>query len=503
MNQELICYNTDGSRIIGNALKVVFPENVGEVKKVIFNNQNIVPRGSGSNFVGGCIPNNSIVVDMKKMNKVSFENGKVYAESGVTMKELNEKLKSINLEFPVFSNEERTIGGMIAMNSNGYLGRYGNIKDWIEEVELVNGKGEIVKIGKTDLSDICGMEGTTGIITKARLKTIYLQKRSASIFQAETLEDIWSIARRLKQQEDVVMLRFYSKSVSKLMGFSEKYHLFVGFNSEKGKIKGEDYNNILKTIKKEYYYLSAQGYYDAEDVKFFFDKIKEFVSYLDELKVLYFSDLSSSSVYIFFIDGINKKNVLKMIQKMGGRPGSYGIGIKRKNILDNIQKKIIQRIKSRHDPYGKINQGKLIDFVTGAKEKNWSKRETNNEVKEERSIEKDTGKIKEIYSEEGFVEEKLENSKEDLKIEKKLIEKNDELIENEDLIKEPAIKYEEFEIVTESGAGKVKISDNLQRKAIISESEKDLINKIMFNKLDNPKKNTEKKESKNIQNNDD
>ncbi|MEK6872631.1 MAG: FAD-binding oxidoreductase [Nanoarchaeota archaeon] len=500
MNQELICYNTDGSRIIGNALKVVFPENVEEIKKVVFNNQNIVPRGSGSNFVGSCVPNNSVVIDMKKMNKVSFENGKVYAESGVTMKELNEKLKSVDFEFPVFSNEERTIGGMIAMNSNGYLGRYGNIKEWIEEIELVNGKGEVVKIGKADLSDVCGMEGITGIITKARLKAIYLQKRSASIFQAETLEDIWSIARRLKLQEDVVMLRFYSKSVSKLMGFSQKYHLFVGFNSERGKIKGEDYNNILKNIKKEYYYLSAQGYYDTDDVKFFFDKIKGFVSFLEELKVLYFSDLSSGSIYLFFIEqDINKQNVLKMIQRMGGRPGSYGTGIKRKNILDNIQKKIIQRIKSRYDPHGKLNQGKLIDFLAGAKEKNWFKKEINNEVKEERSIEEDAGKMEDNYSREGFVEEKLEKSKEDLEIEKKEIEKkNEELIERkEELMKEPAIKYKEFEIVTEPGAGKVKISDNLRRKAIISENEKELINKIMFNKLDNKEDSKKEQENKN------
>lgn len=499
MNQELTCYNTDGSRIIGSALKVVFPENVEEVKKVVFNNHNIVPRGSGSNFVGGCIPNNSVVIDIKKMNKVSFENGKVYAESGVTMKELNEKLKSIDFEFPVFSNEERTIGGMIAMNSNGYFGRYGDIKEWIEEIELVNGKGEVVKIGKADLSDVCGMEGITGIITKARLKAINLKKRSASIFQAETLEDIWSIARRLKQQEDVVMLRFYSKSVSKLMGFSEKYHLFVGFNSERGKIKGEDYNHILKTIKREYYYLSAKGYYDTEDVKFFFDKIKEFGPFLEELKVLYFSDLFSGVVYIFFIDDTNKQNVLNMIQRMGGRPGSYGIGIKRKSILDNIQKKIIQRIKSRYDPYGKLNQGKLIDFVVGAKEKSWFKKEIGNEIKEERSIEEDVSKMEDNYSGEGFVEEKLESSKEDLEIEKKLIEKNEELMEKkEEFMKEPAIKYKEIEIITESGAGKVKISDNLQRKAVISENEKELIDKIMFNKLgDNKEDNKKEQENKN------
>jgi len=108
---ELVCYNTDGSGMLGKASDVVFPKNVKEVQNAIIGSDDIVPRGSGSNIVGACIPNNSVVVDMKKMNKISFDHktGTVYVEAGTTIKELNEKLKAVGYEFPILG--EGTIGG--------------------------------------------------------------------------------------------------------------------------------------------------------------------------------------------------------------------------------------------------------------------------------------------------------------------------------------------------------------------------------------------------------
>ena len=54
-NYELICYGTDGSNIKGEASNVFFPETIAEIKKIVFDSQNIVIRGMGSNVVGGCI----------------------------------------------------------------------------------------------------------------------------------------------------------------------------------------------------------------------------------------------------------------------------------------------------------------------------------------------------------------------------------------------------------------------------------------------------------------
>src|SRR4030042_2386019 len=190
--KEMVCYNTDASRLIGNTKSVFFPKTVKEVQKIIKTSKlDIIPRGAGSEKVGGVIPNNSVVVDMSKMNKASNFNllkRTVCVEAGITIRELNEKLNKMGFEFPIQTNNQgiSSIGGMIALNQIGNREmKYGKMKDWVEEIEFVDGRGEIRKIGKSEIVDVCGMEGITGIIISAVLKIFPKIKRSISIFQSE------------------------------------------------------------------------------------------------------------------------------------------------------------------------------------------------------------------------------------------------------------------------------------------------------------------------------
>ena len=367
---ELICYNTDDSGMFGEASRVVFPKDVQDVIKIVFDSQDLVPRGLGSNIVGGCVPSNSVVVDMKNMNNINFDfkSKIVCVEAGVTIKELNEKLKPIGYEFPIICNG--TIGGIIAINKPSLMGAYGNIKEWIEEIEFVNGRGELTKFGKADIGEICGLEGITGIITSAKLRVIPIVKRSASIFQSNDLEEVFIVARRLRLEKHIVMLRFYSPYFSKLLGFPEKYHIIVGFDNEDGKIKDNGYIELFNKIRKDYYKLYKENYRDSEDPKFLFEKVKEFILFLDNFNVPYSGDLNLGIIYPFFNDDLKKQEVVKMIDRMNGRPGSYGIGLKRKKRIDNLQKKIIRRIKLRHDPFLKLNKGKLIDIEDSSTNEN-------------------------------------------------------------------------------------------------------------------------------------
>ena len=367
---ELVCYNTDDSGMFGEASRVVFPRDVEDVIKIVFDSQDLVPRGLGSNVVGGCVPSNSVVVDMKNMNEINFDfkSEIVCVGPGVTIKELNEKLKQINYEFPIICNG--TIGGIVAMNRPGLMGGYGNIKEWIEEIEFVNGRGELTKFGKAEIGEVCGLEGITGIITKIKLKVIPLVERSASIFQSNDIEEVFVVAKRLRLEKDIVMLRFYSPYFSKLLGFPEKYHIIVGFDNEHGKIKDNEYIELFNKIRKDYYKLYKEDYRDSEDPKFLFEKVKEFVLFLDKFNVPYSGDLNLGIIYPFFNDDLKKQEVVKMIDRMNGRPGSYGIGLKRKKRIDNLQKKIIRRIKLRHDPFLKLNKGKLIDIEDSSTDEN-------------------------------------------------------------------------------------------------------------------------------------
>tara|TARA_Y100000310_G_scaffold162257_1_gene162251 strand:+ start:7104 stop:8855 length:1752 start_codon:yes stop_codon:yes gene_type:complete len=428
--KEIVCYNTDASRLVGKAKKVVFPKTIGEVQKLVQTSEvDIVPRGAGSGVMGGVIPDNSIVVDMSKMDKVSnFDllNKVVHVEAGITIKELNEKLAKIGFEFPIQPNKQRisSIGGMIAMNAVGNRSmRYGLMKDWIEEIEFVNGRGELMKTSKSDLMDICGREGITGIVVAATLKIIPKIKRSASLFQSDSLEEILSIIRRLKLEKDLCLLNLFPPEVSLLLGFPEKYHLLIEFDSDRGKIRGEEYKVMSELNDKVFYTLQGEGYYDIEDGKFFFDKVENFILFLEENKIPYLGKIGIGIIYAFFKDEDKekKKKTIKTIDRMGGKPGEYGIGLKRKHINDSFETKIIQRVKLRHDPFGKINKNKVIYFDSKEKIK-----EPDFEPKEK--LDEEVSHLKSIGREE--IEEL-----------KPLIEEPNEFIEE---LKTPEEKMEEF-----------------------------------------------------------
>ncbi|MFA5258887.1 MAG: FAD-binding protein [Candidatus Pacearchaeota archaeon] len=374
--KEMICYCTDASRIIGRVDKVVFPTTIKEVQESIrLSNLDIVPRGAGSGLVGGVVPRDSLVVDMSKMNNVlEFNSGRrlVKVEAGITLRELNEKLNARGFEFPIdVSNEGiSTIGGMIATNATGDRSmKYGAMKDWVEETEFVNGKGEVIRTSKADLGDVCGMEGITGIIVSAKLRIAPMIKRTASIFQTDNLDELLSVARRLKQEREVVKLKFFSRYTSKLLGLPEKYNLIIEFDSDRGKITGSEYEKLFQKERRVYYNLASEGYYLREDPKFFFDKIKEFILFLEEMNIPYFGHLGSGVIHPFFKDSerMSRDRVRDFIKKSQGKLGKYGIGVMRRNFLDNFEITLIQRVKLRHDPNGKLNKGKVIDEISSAK----------------------------------------------------------------------------------------------------------------------------------------
>lgn len=368
--KEIVCYNTDASRLVGNAVKVVFPKTAEAVQKIIKTTDiDIVPRGAGTGKAGGTIPKNSVVVDMSKMYDVSEFDAKkrtVRVQAGLTINELNERLNKIGFEFPIQTNNHgiSSIGGMIALNVQGNKGmKYGSIKELIEEIEFVSGRGELIKLGKADLGDVCGMEGITGIIVSAVLKVIPQIKRSASIFQSEDLDEIFSVSRRLKLEKEVCSLTLFPPQVSIFLGLPKKYHLIVEFDSNRGKIIGEEYRVMLNLNDRVYSNFASEGYYENEDPKFFFDKLKDFILFLEENNIPYFGKIGKGIIYPFFKDVEKEKReeVVKMVSRMGGKSGEYGIGITRKYLKDNFEKKVIKRVKKRHDPFLKINKNKIMD----------------------------------------------------------------------------------------------------------------------------------------------
>jgi FAD/FMN-containing dehydrogenase len=529
--KELTCYETDASRLVGKADNVVFPKTIEEVENLIkTSDKDVVPRGGGSEIVGGCIPNNSLIINTTKMNKIldfNKEKRNVYVEAGISVKELNEKLESIGFEFPisVLNGDISTIGGMIAMNSLDSRFKYGEMREWIEELEFINGRGELMKTSKADLMDICGMEGITGIIVRVKLKIIPKIKRSFSIFQTDEIEEIFSIARRLKLERNIIGLDFFSKSFSKLLDLPEKYHILIEFDSDRGKIKGEEYEELISKKNNLYFNLLRKGYYNNENVKFFFDKLKDFILYLESNEIPYFSYLGHGIVYGFFKDEEEnkRKKCVEMMKKMRGKIGDYGIT--RKNFIDDFEVKILQRVKKRHDPFWKLNKGKIIRAESGdslakkeiplAPEKMEFRRKVEKQIPERKLEIKAPEKrmnefIKRVEDEEKFYEQEEEEKEVTEKIKdyeqtydselgKRRVEEIEEIAKKvpQEIVKEN-IKLPESTMKDDFDRPSENIENNFnaQPRGQVSKSEQDLINSVLGNKLGSGKKEEKKDDNR-------
>ncbi|MEI7718699.1 MAG: FAD-binding oxidoreductase, partial [archaeon] len=279
MNSEKIVYETDASQIPGKATSVLQPTNMQELKMYVRSNPKICIRGGGSGLAGGAVPQNEVVLDLSLMDKISNldENRKtIEVEPGVILDDLNDYLAKFGLEFPVNPSSHGicTLGGMIATNAVGSRAiKYGKTSEWINWLEIVNSRGETERKAQTELSDYTGMEGITGVISRASLRVMYKQtQHTADLISGDYIDRIAEVARDLKRNQNVSMIEFLDKRVSEMVGLPFKYHLIVEYESEEGRIKGEEMKKLLETRDKVYPVLAEKGYTKIEDPKVLLDR---------------------------------------------------------------------------------------------------------------------------------------------------------------------------------------------------------------------------------------
>jgi len=244
-------------------MALIHPHDTLDIQKaVLFCNKHNIPittRGAGSSLEGNSIPSpNSICIDMSKKNNIisyNENNLTIWSETGVIYDNLNNYLKDYSVFFPPSpggSGDVATIGGMVSTNASGiYSVKYGGMRDWLLGLEIVSGKGDILKIGNPirkctsgyDIKNIiCGSEGTLGIITKVLLRLTGLpenRKKNCYLFDTEQ-DTIACVTDILKYGIDISAIEYIDKNsvnaLNKLKnyGLEEKPILFTeihGFTS--------------------------------------------------------------------------------------------------------------------------------------------------------------------------------------------------------------------------------------------------------------------------------
>ena len=171
------------------ALSPRTPEQISEILALCNKHRiPVTPRGAGTGLSGGAIPvRGGVVISTWRMNdilEIDPRNMMVITEPGVITQELQEEVQKLNLYYPPdpASKGSCFIGGNVAENSGGPRAvKYGVVKDWVLNLEVVLPNGDIIWTGANTLKNstgynltqlFVGSEGTLGIITKVVLRLI-------------------------------------------------------------------------------------------------------------------------------------------------------------------------------------------------------------------------------------------------------------------------------------------------------------------------------------------
>lgn len=171
---------------------VLQPESTQEVSRIMAycNEQHIAvtPRGAGTGLSGGALPvYGGVCLDMRRMNRIidiDTLNFQVTTQPGVITEVLQNAVIEKGLFYPVdpASRGSCFIGGNVAENSGGPRAvKYGTVKDYVLNLEVVLPDGEIIWTGANTLKNatgynltqlIVGSEGTLAVVTQIVLKLV-------------------------------------------------------------------------------------------------------------------------------------------------------------------------------------------------------------------------------------------------------------------------------------------------------------------------------------------
>jgi len=169
------------------------PEEISGILKICNKHRiPVTPRGGGTGLSGGALAHlGGIVLSTERLNsiiQIDERNLQVITEPGVITEVLQDAVKEKGLFYPPDPSSRGScfIGGNVAENSGGPKAvKYGVVKDYVLNLEVVLPTGEIIWTGANVLKNatgynltqlLVGSEGTLGIVTKIVLKLIPLPK---------------------------------------------------------------------------------------------------------------------------------------------------------------------------------------------------------------------------------------------------------------------------------------------------------------------------------------
>lgn len=174
----------------------ISPENSLTISEIVkLANQErfkVIPLGTESTLdAGNLLTGREVFLKSNRLNKIKkvvAEDLYVIFEPGFLLKDLNEKLHSLNLFYPLADKTSKgTVGGAVACNLKANAkDKNLQTKDYVLALEVVDPQGEILRVGARTFKSVTGYDlprlfvsswGTLGVITEVSLRLVPLGKR--------------------------------------------------------------------------------------------------------------------------------------------------------------------------------------------------------------------------------------------------------------------------------------------------------------------------------------
>ena len=158
---DILTYLEDTSNIKGNASSLYIPQNTEELKEIIKEASDkeitLTLQGARTGTTGGCVPLEGNIISTESLNKIIDINPRskeVRLEPGVTLKDLENELNKLSLTFKAQPTESLAfIGGAVSTCASGTRGfRYGSIRNYIKELNVILANGSLIRIKRGEIS---------------------------------------------------------------------------------------------------------------------------------------------------------------------------------------------------------------------------------------------------------------------------------------------------------------------------------------------------------------
>lgn len=192
---------------------VLIPNNTEEVSSILtYCNEHFIPvtpRAGGTGLSGGALAvHGGVILSMERFNKiieVDTRNLQATVEPGVITQVFMDEIAKHDLMYPVDPSSKGScmLGGNLAESSGGPRAvKYGTVRDYVLNIEMVLPTGEIIWTGANTLKYasgynltqlMIGSEGTLAVITKIVFKLVPSPKHNllllASFYESENACD--------------------------------------------------------------------------------------------------------------------------------------------------------------------------------------------------------------------------------------------------------------------------------------------------------------------------